>query len=113
MRNLIGDAYISADDGDADRKEDDNIWRINSEDLHNNATYIHHEMAFPGLDYGEIEGLDFNKETNELIVLANRGQRIVLGMPKDFYPGYDREIHEVYVYSIIDEEDETESSFIA
>ena len=70
-------------------------------------------MAFPGLDYGEIVGLDFNKETNELIVLANRGQRIVLGMPKDFYPGYDREIHEVYVYSIIDEEDETESSAIA
>jgi hypothetical protein len=27
-----------------------------------------------------------------------RGKRIVLGMPKGFYPGYDREISEVYVF---------------
>ena len=25
---------------------------------------------------------------------------IVLGMPSGFYPGYDREIHELFVYSI-------------
>ena len=36
--------------------------------------------------------------TDDLLVLANRGARIVLGMPRGFYPGYDREIHEIYVY---------------
>ena len=35
-----------------------------------------------------------------MLVLANRGKRIVLGMPKGLYPGYDREIHEVYVFRI-------------
>jgi hypothetical protein len=32
--------------------------------------------------------------------LSNRGKRIVLGMPKGLYPGYEKEIHEVYVYRI-------------
>ena len=35
-----------------------------------------------------------------MIVLANRGKRIVLGMPKGLYPGSEREIHELYVYNI-------------
>jgi hypothetical protein len=35
--------------------------------------------------------------------IATDGARIVLGMPKDFYPGYDREVHEVYVYSMTNE----------
>lgn len=47
---------------------------------------------------GEIEGLSIDPLTGELIVLANRGARIILGMPKGFYPGYDREIHELYIY---------------
>ena len=33
-----------------------------------------------------------------LLVLSNRGSRIVLGMVRGFYPGYDSELHEVYVY---------------
>ena len=37
-------------------------------------------------------------QTDELLVLANRGSRIVLGMVKGFYPGYDKELHEVYVF---------------
>ncbi len=48
---------------------------------------------------GEIEGLAFDPVSQELLVLANRGSRIVLGMPKGLYPGYDREIHEIYVYA--------------
>ena len=51
---------------------------------------------------GEIEGLTFDKETNSLLLLYNRGARIVLGMPKGFYDGYDREISEVFIYSIAD-----------
>jgi hypothetical protein len=49
---------------------------------------------------GEIEGITFDETAGEMIVLANRGKRIVLGMPKGLYPGYDREIHELYVYKI-------------
>jgi len=47
---------------------------------------------------GEIEGLTFDKKNNALIVLFNRGKRIVLGMPKGLYSGYSREIHEIYIY---------------
>jgi hypothetical protein len=41
----------------------------------------------------------FDVAAGELVVLSNRGARIVLGMPSGFYPGYDREIHEIYVFS--------------
>lgn len=47
---------------------------------------------------GEIEGLTIDPVTGELLVLANRGSRIELGMVKGFYPGYDKELHEVYIY---------------
>ena len=49
---------------------------------------------------GEIEGLTFDTERNQLLVLYNRGARIILGMPSGFYSGYDHEIHEVYTYNI-------------
>ena len=60
--------------------EADNIWKVNGEDLLNNATYISHAMSFPGIDWGEIEGLDFDKDKCEMYVLSNRGRQIVLGM---------------------------------
>lgn len=44
--------------------------------------------------------LDFDSERGELAVLSNRGKRIVLGMPKGLYPGYDREIYEICIYSL-------------
>ena len=47
---------------------------------------------------GEIGGLTVDPATDELLVLSNRGSRIVLGMVRGFYPGYDSELHEVYVY---------------
>lgn len=78
-----GDLYITADNGVADRKETDNLWMVPAENLGKNATYIRHELSFevPEIfrDYGEIEGIDFNRETNEMLVLTNRGMRIVLG----------------------------------
>lgn len=49
---------------------------------------------------GEIEGLTFDKNNNQLLLLYNRGARIVLGMPKGFYEGYDKEISEVFSYDI-------------
>lgn len=106
-----GDIYITADDGTADRQESDNLWKINQDDFPENAAFIHHEMEFtsPDIfkDWGEIEGLEFDRDRNEMLVLSNRGKRIVLGMPQGLYPGYDREISEVYVFSI--DEDNTKS----
>ena len=95
-----GFLFITADDGDADHKEADNLWRVKANPKAT-AAYVHHEMAFDQVrDLGEIEGIDFDEAAGEMLVLSNRGKRIVLGMPKGFYPGYDREISEVYVYRI-------------
>ena len=49
---------------------------------------------------GEIEGLSFDKNKREFLLLYNRGARIIAGMPKGFYEGYSEEIHEVFVYDI-------------
>jgi hypothetical protein len=92
--------FITADDGDADDKEADNLWRVPI-DLNATAAYVKHELTFDQLrDLGEIEGIDFDEASGEMLVHSNRGKRIVLGMPKGFYPGYDREISEIYVFRI-------------
>lgn len=92
--------FITADDGDAEEDETDNLWRVPA-DVHATAAYVTHEHEFSEFKRtGEIEGLDFDEEAGEMVVLSNRGKRIVLGMPKGLYPGYDREIHELYIYSI-------------
>jgi len=108
-----GDLYITADDGDADRREHDNLWQIPGDTLLNSAAIIRHELQFTVpdsfVDFGEIKGVEFNKDTNEMLVLANRGRQIVLGTPKDFYPGYDREISEVYVFRIMDDDSAAET----
>jgi len=62
---------------------------------------VTHELALSGLrDPGEVEGIAFDADAGEMLVLANRGKRIVLGMPKGLYPGYDRELHEIYVFKV-------------
>ncbi len=95
-----GDLYITADDGDAEYGEVDNLWRVPA-DRESTAAYVAHAHAFREFPRaGEIEGLCFDAAANEMIVLSNRGKRIVLGMPKGLYPGYDREIHELHVYRI-------------
>jgi hypothetical protein len=97
---LDGYLYITADDGDAEDSEIDNLWRVPAE-TRDTAAYVTHEHAFRQFrQVGEIEGITFDETAAEMIVLANRGKRIVLGMPKGLYPGYDREIHELYVYKI-------------
>ena len=96
-----GSLYITADDGDAEDDEVDNLWRLDPEPGAS-SVYVHHEKAFAEFRrVGEIEGVDFDRQNSEMLVLANRGKRIVLGMPTGLYPGYDREIHEVYVYRIL------------
>lgn len=93
-----GRMLISADDGDAELDEPDNLYIA---DLRDGKSYAAVLPFRPMADFrraGEIEGLAVDPATDDLLVLANRGARIVLGMPRGFYPGYDREIHEVYVY---------------
>jgi hypothetical protein len=97
-----GFLYLTADDGDAEDREVDNLWRVPA-GVRDSAAYVTHEHAFHEFrQVGEIEGITFDDEAGEMIVLANRGKRIVLGMPKGLYPGYEREIHELYVYRIVD-----------
>lgn len=94
--------YVTADDGDAEEQEADNLWRIPA-NTGNSAAYVTHEHAFHEFrQAGEIEGIAFDEANSEMIVLANRGKRIILGMPRGLYPGYDREIHELYVYRVRD-----------
>ena len=49
---------------------------------------------------GEIEGLSIDPENDDLVVLNNRGTQIVLGVSQGpiVEEGYDREIHELYIY---------------
>ncbi len=95
-----GNLYITADDGDAELDEHDHMYRVEI-DPSETATQVTLEKTFNGVKRtGEIEGLTMDFTTDELLLLFNRGSRIILGMPKEYYPGYDREIHEVYVYAM-------------
>ncbi len=92
--------YVTADDGDADEDEPDNMYKIElAENM--NTGKVTKEYTFDDVKkQGEIEGLSFDKKNNKFLLLYNRGARIVLGMPKGFYDGYTEEIHEVYIYNI-------------
>ena len=100
---MKGKMIISCDDGDAEKDEPDNLYIADMYDHHGNLKIVAEPKLFRVMsDFiktGEIEGLTFNLVNGEMTVLANRGARIILGMPQGFYDGYDREIHELYVYS--------------
>ena len=92
-----GALYVTADDGEADFDEPDHIYRINVSD--GTSAMVTLEKSLTEVKkQGEIEGLCVDPKTDEMLVLYNRGARIILGMGKGFYPGYDHEIHEVYRY---------------
>lgn len=95
-----GYIYLTADDGDAEKGEFDKLWRI-SADISKNSAKVILEKEFTEVKrVGEIEGLAVDPKTGEFLVHFNRGKRVVQGMPKGFYPGYEREIHEVYIYDM-------------
>ena len=101
-----GDILISCDDGDADKDEPDHLYLCNPyEDGGNTLRDKTDVRLFMTMDSfkraGEIEGLCINPLDGRLIVLSNRGARIVLGMPRGFYDGYDHEIHELYIFDKI------------
>ena len=92
--------YVTADDGDADKDEPDNMYKI---EINKNGKdgIVSLEKSFDDvIKQGEIEGLSFNN--NKFLLLYNRGAIIIKGMPKGFYDGYTEEIHEVFVYDIKD-----------
>ena len=95
-----GSIYITADDGTADDKEPDHLYRTTIKDGATSCI-VTLERTFDDVTLqGEIEGLTFDRKSNKLLLLYNRGARIVLGMPQGFYEGYDHEISEVFVYEI-------------
>lgn len=96
---IDGKMLISADDGDADFDESDNVYICDVSDYSKTATYVSlfREMK-DFIRAGEIEGLAIDPVTSDLLVLANRGTKVDRGMPVGFYEGYTKEIHELYVY---------------
>ena len=94
-----GAYYITADDGDADLNEPDHIYKCVIADGATHRRVVEEKTLDDVTKQGEIEGLCFDGG-GRLLVLYNRGARIVLGMPVGFYDGYSREIHEVFVYQI-------------
>ncbi len=95
-----GCLYMTADDGTADDGEPDHLYRTTIVPDATNCI-VTLERTFDDVTrQGEIEGLTFDKKSGQLLLLYNRGARIVLGMPKGFYDGYDREISEVFSYGI-------------
>ncbi|WP_101775670.1 YncE family protein [Pasteurella oralis] len=95
-----GKLYLTADDGTADEKEHDHLYRVEISDKNNEGRVVLERTLDDVKDYGEIEGLVVNPMTKQMIIHSNRGKQIVLGMPKGFYPGYDREINELYFYDM-------------
>lgn len=92
-----GQILISSDDGDADNDEPDHIYCCTPVIGDTVKVEMWREMG----DFeraGEIEGITMDPTNDDFIVLSNRGSRIVLGMVKGFYEGYESEIHELYVY---------------
>lgn len=98
-----GRILISSDDGDADKDEPDHLYVCSpysgpEKELKESAAVDVYKVMDSFIRAGEIEGLCVNPSDGSLVVLSNRGARIVLGMPRGFYDGYDHEIHELYVY---------------
>ena len=97
---LDGYIYITADDGTADDGEADHVYRIKVNPEQTYATVALERTLDDVILPGEIEGISFNKDKKQMLISYNRGARIVLGMPRGFYEGYDHEIHEIYVYDM-------------
>ena len=89
--------FVTCDDGDADKNEADNMYRLT---LNNDVFDVSLERSFDDvIKQGEIEGLTFDTKNKQFLLLYNRGSIIINGMPTGYYDGYDREIHEVFVYN--------------
>ena len=95
-----GNLYVTGDDGDADENAPDHMYKIEISDDRQTGSVILEKTFDDVILQGEIEGLTFDAENGEFLLLYNRGAKIKAGMPVGFYDGYDQEIHEVFVYQI-------------
>lgn len=95
-----GALYVTSDDGDADDNAPDHMYRIDVSDSKETGIVSMEKVFDDVTRQGEIEGLSFDKNRRQLLLLYNRGAKIVAGMPVGFYDGYNEEIHEVFVYDI-------------
>ena len=96
-----GSLYVTSDDGDADKDEPDHMYRLDVSKNRETAA-VSLEKTFDDVTrQGEIEGLTFDEERGQFLLLYNRGAKIIAGMPSGFYEGYTEEIHEVFVYNIV------------
>lgn len=92
--------YITSDDGTADLGEADHIYRCRVDTGRTSFSVMLERTLDDVILQGEIEGISIDRETGRMLVCYNRGSRIVLGMVRGFYEGYEREIHEVFVYEM-------------
>ncbi|MBO7700103.1 MAG: PQQ-like beta-propeller repeat protein, partial [Eubacteriaceae bacterium] len=92
--------YITSDDGTADLGEADHIYRCRV-DLGSTSFIVTLERTLDDVILqGEIEGISVDRDGGYMLISYNRGSRIVLGMVRGLYEGYEREIHEVFVYEM-------------
>lgn len=97
--HIDGKLLITSDDGDSDIPEADNVYIADVSDQNQTRAEVSLFRSIPEFKRaGEIEGLSIDPVTNDLVILNNRGAIIKMGMPSGFYPGYDREIHELYIF---------------
>ena len=99
-----GSLYVTSDDGNADEDAPDHLYRIDVSDDRKTGQVTLEKTFDDVTRQGEIEGLTFNRETGQFLLLYNRGARIIAGMPSGFYEGYSEEIHEVFVYDMTEGE---------
>ena len=99
-----GKLYVTCDDGNADDNAPDHMYRIDISENRKTGQVSTEKVFDDVIRQGEIEGLSFCRESGKLLLLYNRGARIVAGMPSGFYEGYEEEIHEVFVYDITEGE---------
>ena len=95
-----GSLFVTSDDGDAEDDAPDHLYRVELSEDGETGTVTLEKTFDDVIRQGEIEGLSFDKERGQFLLLYNRGARIIAGMPSGFYEGYSEEIHEVFVYNI-------------
>ncbi|MBO7729525.1 MAG: hypothetical protein J6S31_01570, partial [Lachnospiraceae bacterium] len=95
-----GRLYITCDDGAADDGEPDHLYRLDVVKDQTSATTVLEHVFSDVIEQGEVEGLSFDKENGQLLILYNRGSIIVDGRIAGFREGYTEEVHEVFVYDL-------------
>ena len=89
-----------SDDGSSEMNEPDHLYRTTVEYGKDTCVVVPERIFDDVTRQGEIEGLSFDKEKKQLLLLYNRGVRVVNGRSQGFYDGYHREISEVFIYDI-------------